>query len=353
MPRALLHADLDAFFASVEQLDAPELRGRPVVVGGPPEARGVVAAASYEARRFGVHSAQPMVVALRRCPGAIRVEPRFSRYRELSGQVMALFRALTPLVEPLSLDEAYLDLSERLPRPDFASLSEAAAALKRQVREATGLTLSVGAGATKTVAKIASDLGKPDGLVVAPIGEERAFLAPLPVGRLWGVGPKAEARLGQIGVRTIGDLSALDPTLLNRRFGAWGARLHELACGIDPRPVVAERETKSVGRETTFARDSDDPAFLQRHLEELARAVAASLVRHNLAGRTVTLKLRDSAFQTYNRQVTLAAPIDQAERIAECASALLRVEQAAGRAYRLIGVSVSRFAEARQLALPL
>ncbi|MGD9894741.1 MAG: DNA polymerase IV, partial [Dehalococcoidia bacterium] len=228
MHRLLLHADLDAFFASVEQLDDPSLRGRPVVVGGAVESRGVVAAASYEARAYGIHSAQPMRTAMLRCPDLIRVSPRFGRYREISDQVMTIFSRWTPLVEPLSLDEAYLDLSGHLTETTPDVVREAAARIKAEVREATGLTVSVGAGTTKSVAKVASDLKKPDGLVVIPAGAERIFLAPLPAGKLWGVGPKAQERLQRIGVRTIGDLATLDRRWLEDRFGRWGLMLHDL-----------------------------------------------------------------------------------------------------------------------------
>ena len=353
MPRVLLHADLDAFYASVEQLDNPALRGRPVVVGGPAESRGVVAAASYEARAFGIRSAQPMRVALLRCPEAVRVSPRFDRYRALSEQVFTIFRSRTPLVEPLSLDEAFLDISAVIddPRPD--GIRAAAARLKDEVREATGLTLSVGAAACKSVAKIASDLQKPDGLVVVPAGAERVFLAPLPVGRLWGVGPKAEERLARVGVRTIGELAALDRAWLEGTFGKWGALLHDLARGVDPREVTPERETKSVSAETTFASDVSDPGTLQDTLEELAGHVARRLSGHHLRGRTVTLKLRDAGFETHTRQRTLPSVTDDPRTILDAARRLLIPEVRPGRRFRLLGVGVSGFAEGQQLELPL
>ena len=353
MSRVLLHADLDAFFASVEQLDNPALRGRPVVVGGPAESRGVVAAASYEARAFGVHSAQPMRTALLRCPEAVRVPARFDRYRELSEQVFAIFRAWTPLVEPLSLDEAYLDLTSRLKGRTPDNLREAAVRLKAEVSERTGLTLSVGASSTKSVAKIASDLRKPDGLVVIPPGAERVFLAPLPVGRLWGVGPKAEEQLRRVGVQTIGDLAALDGTWLERRFGKWGLTLHELARGHDPREVTPERETKSISAETTFAEDVADQHQIAQTLQELTQQVAERLKRHGLRGRTVTVKLRDARFATHTRQRTLAAATDQAAEILGSARRLLAPELTPGRRLRLLGVGVSGFADGMQLALPM
>lgn len=353
MPRVLLHADLDAFYASVEQLDNPALRGRSVVVGGPPESRGVVAAASYEARAFGVRSAQPMRTALLRCPQAERVAPRFERYRQLSDQIFALFRSRTPLVEPLSMDEAYLDLSEQLANVGTEQVRDVAARLKHDVRALTGLTLSVGAGTSKSVAKIASDLEKPDGLVVVPAGAERDFLAPLPVGRLWGVGPKAQERLGRAGVTTIGELAALDRAWLERALGKWGAQLHDLARGNDPREVSPERETKSVSAETTFTEDLAEPRRILAELSRLAEQVSRRLVRHELRGRTVTVKVRDSTFQTNTRQRTLPAATDDAGTIMEAARRLLAPELRPGRRLRLVGVGVSGFAEGQQLALPL
>ncbi len=350
----ILHADLDAFFAAVEQRDRPELRGRPVLVGGAPEERGVVAAASYEARRYGARSAMPMRTALRLCPpGTVRLPPRFDRYREVSRRVMTIFRARTPLVEPLSLDEAYLDLTEPLSRPGAPDPERAARALKAEVRTAVGLTVSIGVATSKSVAKIASDLRKPDGLVVVPPGTERAFLAPLPVGRLWGVGPKVEDRLRQAGVHTIGDLATLERRWLERQFGKWGGLLHDLANGIDHRPVTPERAIKSVGRETTFPHDVSDPAALHATLRRLAEQVAERLHRHGLRGRTVTLKLRSYDFRTLTRQTSLSLPTDRAEEIAAVAERLLATELAPGGRYRLVGVTVSGFQTTIQLPLPL
>ncbi|MEE8346278.1 MAG: DNA polymerase IV, partial [Dehalococcoidia bacterium] len=274
MRRTILHADMDAFYASVEQHDNPRLRGKPVVVGGPPESRGVVAAASYEARRFGVRSATPMSRALRLCPQAVRVSPRFDRYGEVSRQVMAIFRDVTPLVEPLSLDEAFLDATEQAAAhggPDAASAL--AREIKRRVRKETGLTVSIGGGTNKTVAKIASDMGKPDGLVMVPAGEEASFLAPLPVRSLWGVGPKAEETLAEMGIRTVGELAKTDETTLTARFGVRGDWFRRMAGGLDDRPVETRSERKSVGAETTFPRDLTDGAELRRILDEVAEDV--------------------------------------------------------------------------------
>jgi DNA polymerase-4 len=294
-----------------------------------------------------------MKTALLRCPEAVRVSPRFDRYRDVSAQVFAIFHTWTPLVESLSLDEAFLDITATIedPRPD--GIRAAAARLKAEVRDATALTLSVGAATCKSVAKIASDLKKPDGLVVVPAGAERVFLAPLPVGRLWGVGPKGEERLARVGAHTIGELAALDRAWLEDTFGRWGGVLHDLARGIDPREVTPERETKSVSAETTFASDISDPATLQDALCDLAGQVARRLHHHQLRGRTVTVKLRDSRFETHTRQRTLPAATDERQTILDAARRLLNPEIRPGRRFRLLGVGLSGFAEGQQLELPL
>lgn len=339
MPRTILHADLDAFYASVEQLDNPELRGRPVVVGGPPEARGVVAAASYEARRFGVRSAMPMSRALRLCPRAVRVSPRFERYAEVSRQVMAIFRDVTPLVEPLSLDEAFLDASQSaIGGAARGDPYELARELKRRVKEETGLTVSIGVGTNKTVAKIASDMGKPDGLVVVPAGEEASFLAPMPVRSLWGVGPKAEQALVQMGIRTMGELARADPAALTARFGVRGQWFHRMANGLDDRPVETEHERKSVGAETTFPRDLSDGPELRQVLGRVAQEVARRLREKGMKARTVVLKLRYSDFRTITRQASLAEGADSAHQLAAAAGALLDKTARPGDRFRLLGV---------------
>ena len=351
MVRCIVHADLDAFYASVEQRDNPGLRGRSVVIGGAPEHRGVVAAASYEARRYGIHSAMAMSRALRLCPDAVRLPARFAAYAEVSAIVLNCYRALTPLVEPVALDEAYLDLTDRVDEGE--PLPALGQHIKDSVREAVGLTVSVGIASSKSAAKIASDLEKPDGLVVVPAGGEKAFLAPLPVERLWGVGPRAGERLARLGVQTIGDLSAVDVRLLSNFFGRWGVLLHDLANGIDERPVQPSRETKSVAREVTFDEDVDNAAVLQETLRRLAGGVAERLQRRGLRGRTVTLKLRQGDFTTLSRQTTLPYAVDQAEIIAGTAGDLLNGELTQGRRFRLVGVAVSGFRETSQLPLPL
>lgn len=347
--RAIIHADLDAFYASVEQRDDPALAGRPVVVGGMAEDRGVVAAASYEARRFGVRSAMSMRTALRLCPEAVRVPPRFAVYREVSARVMELFHELAELVEPLSLDEAYLDVTGVA--PTWEGTVELARELKRTMRRELALTLSVGVAGSKSAAKVASDLDKPDGLVVVEPGTEREFLAPLPAGKLWGIGPKAEERLRRLGVRTIGDLAGVDARLLTQMFGRWGEQMGAFAQGVDLRPVTPERETKSVGRETTFSIDLGDRTQLHETLRELCVGVAQHLQHGALHGRTVTIKLRRSDFSTCTRQATLPAPVDGEHEVYVIAERLLDAELRPGERLRLLGVTVSGFAETIQLPL--
>lgn len=341
--RTILHADFDAFYASVEMLDNPSLRGKPVAVGGSAETRGVVASASYEARAFGVRSAMPMRTATRLCGPLIRVSPRFSRYREVSRRVMAIFADLTPLVEPLSLDEAYLDVTRLT---DSGRGAESIArALKRRVKAELGLTISVGVGASKSVAKIASDLEKPDGLTIVPRGGEADFLAPLPVETLPGVGPKTRERLNAEGVVTVGDLAAKPPEWAASRFGRNGEYMRRLATGRDERPVQTGRDAKSVSSETTLLRDTGDPDALDALVSGLSRDVARSLERRDLWARAVKVKLRLSDFTTFTRQTTMPQPVQSASEIAAAASALVRAETAPGRLFRLVGVGVSGFEE--------
>ena len=354
--RHIIHADLDAFYATVEQLDNPELRGKPVLVGGRPESRGVVATASYEARPFGVRSAMPMRTAVRLCPQGIIVRPRFTRYREMSRQVMEIFREFTELIEPLSLDEAYLDISEAVDEAEGRWPLGVALELKRRVKAETGLTVSVGVSVSKAVSKIASDLDKPDGLVVVPPGDQAEFLAPLPVGKLWGIGPKTAERLMAEGVDTIGALAVQSPDWFTRVFGqrAEGVRLRSV--GLDDEPVHTERITKSVSSETTFPDDLGDTKELRRVLEELAGGVAESLERKGLRGRTVTVKMRLADFTTFTRQSTLASPSNEPGPVRDLAWRLLSAELTTGRTFRLLGVGVSNFAEpdeVRQLPLSL
>ena len=339
--RHILHADFDAFYASVEQLDNPELLGKPVVVGGSAEGRGVVASASYEARDYGVRSAMPMRTAQRLCPQSIRVGARFDRYREISQGVMSIFRDLTPLVEPLSLDEAYLDVTAVV--DGGQQPSAIAAELKRRVKDELGLTISVGAATSKSVAKIASEMDKPDGLTVVAPGKERAFLAPLPIRDLWGVGPKTAERLIAEGVETIADIAECEEEWLRERFGKQGAQMRRLALGQDDSRVVVRRETKSVSAETTFARDVGDPDALQEVVNRLSQRVAQQLRRKQLLGRTVKLKLRLADFTTFTRQRTLPYAVQSADDLSQSAGELLRVEMYGRRRFRLVGVGVSGF----------
>ncbi len=341
--RHILHADFDAFYTSVEQLDDPSLRGKPVVVGGSPEGRGVVASASYEARRFGVRSAMPMRTALQRCPRAVRVSPRFDRYGEVSRRVMAIFREITPLVEPLSLDEAFLDVTEVVERG--RSPETIAHELRTQVRSELGLTISVGVATSKSVAKIASDMDKPDGLTVVPPGSERSFLEPLIVDRLWGVGPKTAARLAGEEIRTIGDLAARPQEWWSAQFGRTGPHLRRLAMGQDDSPVSTDRERKSVSAETTLAHDTGDREALLELASRLSRRVGRHLERSGMSGRTVRVKLRLSDFTTFTRQATLTEPVDSPQALEAPARKLLERELLPGRLFRLVGVGVTGFEE--------
>jgi DNA polymerase-4 len=316
----ILHVDMDAFYASVEQRDHPELRGKPVIVGGSAERRGVVSAASYEARRFGVHSAMPTVTARRLCPDGVFLPVRMAHYAQISRQIREILLSFTPLVEPLSLDEAFLDVHgcEGL----FGPGPEIARKIKERIRAETELVASVGVAPNKFLAKLAGDLGKPDGLTVVPADHVTEFLAPLPVGRLWGVGAKAEKRLHALGVRTVGQLAALPEDVLASHFGESGRHLWELAHGRDDRAVVPDREAKSISSETTFAHDLDDADTLRGILLDQVEQVARRLRQHGLRARTIDLKLRSSDFRTRNRSLSLADPSDVTDEIWQAASTL-------------------------------
>ncbi len=344
--RTILHLDMDAFFAAVEQRDRPELRGKPVIVGADPRGgrgRGVVSTASYEARRFGVGSAMPISQAWRACPHGVYLAPDMEKYARESERIMAVLRRVTDEVEPVSIDEAFLDVTH-----SARALGDGPAIarrLKDEIRAETQLTASVGVASSKLVAKIASDLGKPDGLVVVPFGGEAAFLAPLPVRRLWGVGPKMEEQLARLGVLTIGDLAALDPERLAHRLGTHGHDLQQLARGEDQRPVEAgPSEAKSLGQEHTYGQDTSDRLRLRATLLDLADAVAARLRRHGLRARTVTLKYRDEDFRTTTRARTLEEATDSGTALFEAAWALFGAVHR-GRRVRLLGIYSSHFDE--------
>ena len=299
----ILHVDMDAFYASVEERERPELVGHPVVVGGSPDGRGVVAAANYVARGFGIHSAMPAAQAKRLCPHAVFIRSRMDHYASVSAELRAIFERYTPLVEPLSLDEAFLDVgaSTRL----FGSAEEIARRIKSDVRDELSLVASVGVAPNKFLAKVASDLEKPDGLVVVPETEVQRFLDPLPVSRLWGVGKVSDRRFAEMGVRTIGDLRALPVELLERSFGKWGSHLARLARGIDDREVVSERDAKSISHETTFEHDIDDARVLASKLLALTEQVAMRLRARALEAKTVFIKVRHADFQTHTRSHTM------------------------------------------------
>lgn len=347
--RIILHVDMDAFFASVEQRDDPTLRGKPVLVGGDGP-RGVVAAASYEARVFGCHSAQPMSIAKRRCPDAIIVKGRFDAYREASGQVFEILESISPLVQPLSIDEAFVDVSD--PRRSFSYGSIVAAEIRAQVLETTGLTASVGAAPNKFLAKIASDNDKPDGLTVIKPDRVQEALDPLPVSSIFGIGPATEEKLRRVGVRRIADVRTYGEARLRERFGSHGERLWELAHGRDDRPVTPERQAKSIGREQTFGADLEDPQHVRRVLLWHTEQVARRLRKHGLRSRGVHIKIRYGDFETITRAATLEAPTDRTDLLWDAASGLF--DQWAARAFRpvrLIGMTANRFDDEPQMSL--
>jgi len=353
MPKAIIHVDMDAFFTSVEQLDFPELRGKPVIVGGSVESRGVVAAASYEARRFGVHSAMPMGTALRLCPQAVLRPVRMKRYAEISRRIHEIFLSYTPLVEPISIDEAFLDVTGSAQL--FGDAEKIGRDIKRRIREETGLTASVGIGPNMFLAKLASGRSKPDGFMVVREEEKLNFLAPLSVSEIWGVGPATEAALNNLGVMTIADLRKIPLETLKARFGKFAESLQNMAWGIDEREVTPETLAKSLSSEVTFPRDVSDLKTLSRALYEQAYDVARRLQKHGLAGRRVTLKVRYADFRTITRSATLEEHVNTSAAIYDCAKRLLETKvEMKGVRVRLIGVGVSNLAEMieRQMRLP-
>ncbi len=335
---------MDAFFASVEQRDRPHLRGRPVVVGGDPDRRGVVAAASYEARRFGVRSAMPAAHARRLCPDAVFLAPNLERYRAVSKEIHAIFRRVCDRVEPLGLDEAFLDVTtNRLGEP---SPGRVARWLRRRIRADVGLTASAGAGPNKFVAKVASAQSKPDGLFVVTPEEVEAFVGALPVERLWGVGPATARRLRHMGLRTARDVRRVPPGLLETALGRLGPVIHRLSHGVDDRPVLLARTPRCRSAETTFGEDLTDLDALVRMVDRMARRVAKSLAQEMRTGRTVTVKVRYADFETITRSRTLADPTHDPVEISHWAVRLLRSGTEAGRRpLRLVGVSVSGLVE--------
>lgn len=329
---------MDAFYASVEVLDNPDLKGKPVVVGGLSD-RSVVSAASYEARKFGVHSAMATVKARKLCPGAVFLPVRMARYREISQQVMTIFQRFTPLVEPISLDEAFLDVTGSIRL--FGEGPIIAREIKNLIHGQTGLTASAGVATSKLVAKIGSDLQKPDGLTVVDTGREREFLAKLPIGKLWGAGGKTIESLALFNVETIGDLAALPLEILLGKFGKHGRHLHLAANGIDERPVVPARDAKSIGHEETFSEDLTDLIIIKRELLELANRVGERLRRHKRQGLTITIKIKFHDFSISSRSMTLAQPTSDTRDIFHRAMELLRKTEVGRKPVRLAGISVS------------
>jgi len=355
MMRKIIHVDMDAFFASVEQRDDPALRGKPLAVGGA-GGRGVVAAASYEARTFGVRSAMPSATARRKCPHLLFVPPRFDVYRQLSTQIRAIFADYTSLVEPLSLDEAYLDVTENLKHMPHAT--DIAREIKARILKETGLTASAGVSYNKFLAKLASDYRKPDGLWVIPPGKGMAFVAPLPVGRFHGIGPVTAARMNQLGILTGADLRKCPLPFLQGHFGKAGGFYHSIARGIDDREVRPDRPRKSIGSETTFAQDLDSYDALLERLRPCIDSVWKHVERHRMFGRTVTLKARYSDFRIITRSRTSVSPVAARKELERGGAELLSSLFPLPLGIRLIGISLSNLTsaddgEAAQLALAL
>jgi DNA polymerase IV len=348
--QVVAHVDMDAFYASIEIRDDPSLAGKPVVVGGPSSGRGVVAAASYEARKFGIHSALPMARAERLCATLVILPVDFAKYRDVSSEIMEILRSFSPTIEPLSLDEAFLDLTgtARLLGPP----PQVGRDIKRAIRDATRLTASVGIAPVKFVAKIASDLEKPDGMTVVEPGTVEAFLRPLPIARLWGVGPRTREVLESLGIRTVGELAAFDRRRLVARFGPHAEHLQDLARGLDERDVVPDWEAKSYSHEETFARDLTDAEYLEAVLLDQAHRVARRLRRDGVSGRIVQLKLRYHDFRTLTRRVTLEAPTADPSVVYRAGAALFHANW--DRApVRLIGLGASGIVPAASETLDL
>lgn len=350
-PRRILHCDMDCFYAAIHMRDDPELRGKPVLIGGSAEGRGVVAAASYEARRFGVRSATPSVTARRLCPQAIFIPPDFPRYRAESEQIFAILRDMASSVQPVSIDEAYVDATDRF--GEWGSATAMAEAIRERVRRERGLTMSVGVGPNKLVAKIASDFRKPDGLTVVHPARVVNFLAPLSVRALPGVGPATQTRLARRGIRRVEDLRRWEESDLERRFGRFGKALARYARGEDDRPVRARRVRKSISGERTYAEDLTTSEAILAEVDRLADRLAGGLERKQLVARTVSIKVRYANFDTVTRSLTLPAPSRDRETLRECARRLLRRTEAGRRAVRLLGVGGSNLLAADRGQLEL
>jgi len=340
--RIIVHVDMDAFFASIEQLDNPAYRNRPVIVGADPKdgrGRGVVSAASYEARKYGIHSAMPISQAYKKCPRGIFTKPRMRRYAEISSMVMDIFYNFSPNIEPISVDEAFLDCTgtDKL----FGTPLELGKSIKKAVTDSTGLTASVGIATCKSIAKISSDLEKPDGLVVCPAGDEKKFLSPLPVKYLWGAGKKTQKFLADMGCHTIGDVAGLDQRILNKTLGKLGTHLWELANGIDQRNVMTDHVTKSMSEEVTYEHDMPDEEVILHTIHEISDRLSRRVRKSEYKFRTVTLKIRLEGFETYTRSKTVNNPADDMYTIRNEATRLYTAFGRGLRKVRLVGVKVS------------
>jgi len=350
-PKQIIHLDMDAFYPSVEVLDNPELRGKPVIVGGSKE-RGVVSSASYEARKFGVHSAQPMATAMQLCPNGIVLPGRMARYQEVSQQVFEIFHIFTPMVEPLSIDEAFLDVTGSIRL--FGSPIEIAKKIKQMVVDKTGLTISAGVAPSKFVAKVASDMEKPDGLTVVARDKVSEFLDPLPIKKMWGAGQVTQKALARLNIHTFKDLRLASVEVLEKEFGKHGSHMHQLAMGVDQRDVVTLHEVKSIGHEDTYSKDILDLEPAKLELLSLANRVARRMRRKGLEGKTITVKVKYSDFKLITRSVTLHHCTNDSTEIYSNVCTLLEKTAVGKRPVRLLGISLSNLADTgsrRQLSL--
>jgi len=347
MERRIIHVDMDAFYAAVEQRDNPELLGQPVIIGGKPQSRGVVSTASYEARKYGIRSAMPLIEAYRLCPQGIFIPPDHRKYSRVSDSLMQIFQHYTPLVEPISLDEAFLDVTgcQRL----FGDSLQIAREIKVQIKSQLDLTASFGIASNKFLAKIASDLDKPAGLVVINKENIAEIIWPLAVQKLWGIGSKSAAKLVELNIKTIGQLARSNPDLLAKTLGSWGLEVYYLANGFDERPVIPERDAHSIGHETTFCQDVGDEEYLTRVLLELAQDVGWRLRRAELRGRTISIKIRYPDFKTITRSHTLSSEFNQDDVIYQEAVKLLIANKTPQKSIRLIGITVSGLIQEEQV----
>jgi DNA polymerase-4 len=342
-PRKIIHIDMDAFYASVEQKDNPELKGKPVIVGGDPNSRGVVCACSYEARKFGVHSAMASARAYKLCPDAVFLRPRFDAYSAVSAQIREIFREYTDLIEPLSLDEAYLDVTEN--KKGIPSATQIAQEIKKKINERTGLTASAGVSFNKFLAKIASDFNKPDGLTVVTPEKADEFIDKLPIRKFFGIGKATEKRMHEIGIKTGADLKRISRDELIRNFGKAGSYFYNIAHGEDERPVNAHRIRKSIGKETTLSEDINDKKQMISILKQIALNLENLVKERNIKGKTVTLKVKYHDFQSVTRSVTIEEPTVEAAIIMKHIKALLDKTEVDRKKVRLLGITISNFAD--------